>query len=457
MLGSLLRGRYIRRGLLAWVGDLACFLAAAALAWLVLSPPFPLREYAMVALGGAALATLALVYCEAYRPGVLGSTGGTLRAVTMSMGLAFAAALLIYFLVPIPVGFMRAAAHTAVFFFPLVLLERTAFRKVSARLADRVIVVGVSDLGAGVARVLHERPNMGMELLGFVTDDEALQGQAIEGEPVLGRISEIEKLLDELRIDRVLVASRDRNEYFPAEQLLAAKLRGCRIESALAFLEHTTGRIHPRDLRPSYLIFSDGFQPRVLGDALKRGFDLIVASGLLVLAAPVLGLAALAIRLESPGPVFYRQERVGKRGRVFQVLKLRSMLEGAEEATGAIFASSGDPRVTRVGRILRMTRLDEVPQFWNVLLGEMSLVGPRPERPEFVEALGERYPLFHLRSSVRPGVTGWAQVRFGYVSDFEAFEQKLSLDLFYLKYRSLALDLLILWATLKTVLLFRGL
>lgn len=459
LLTSLFRSRYARRSLCAGLADAACFLAAAAAAWVLLAPPFSAQAYAIGAVVGAALASAALIYCDAYGTRVLGSSLQTLRTVTMAMGLAFASALGIYFLAEVPPGFVPTAAHIAALFFPLVLLERAALRRVWSRLTERVVVIGAGQLGAAVARVLHERPNMGLGLVGFLSDDDALQGKSIEGYPVLGRVLEVEKLVADRKIERILVASQDRDESFPAEQLLDAKLRGCRIDSGLVFLEHTLGQIFLPHLRPSYLIFSDGFQGSsgVLAEAAKRAFDLLLAGALLLLVSPVLALAALAIRLDTPGPVFYRQERVGQNGRRFRVVKLRTMRDRAEDTTGAVFASRDDTRITRVGRILRRTRLDEVPQLWNVLVGEMSLVGPRPERPEFVELLSQRYPLFRLRSAVKPGVTGWAQIRYGYVNDIEAFAQKLSLDLFYLKHRSFAMDLLILWATVKTVVLFRGL
>jgi lipopolysaccharide/colanic/teichoic acid biosynthesis glycosyltransferase len=176
----------------------------------------------------------------------------------------------------------------------------------------------------------------------------------------------------------------------------------------------------------------------------------------LVLVAPVIGMCALAIRLDSPGPILYRQERVGQRGRNFRVCKLRSMRHRAEDGTGAVFSREDDDRITRVGRILRKTRFDELPQLWNVLVGDMSLVGPRPERPEFIDALSERYPYFRLRSTLKPGLTGWAQIRHGYVNDVDGFEEKLALDLYYMKHRSFMMDLLILWKTAKTMVLMHG-
>jgi lipopolysaccharide/colanic/teichoic acid biosynthesis glycosyltransferase len=276
------------------------------------------------------------------------------------------------------------------------------------------------------------------------------------GGPILGDLSHTEKIVKDQRIDWILVASRNRDERFPADLLLAAKLRGLRVDSGLVFYERLAGCIYLPNLRWSYLIFADGLRERFVTAALKRSLDLLGASVGLILCSPLLALAALAIRIDSPGPIRFRQARVGQGGRLFDVVKLRSMQDGAENETGAAFACEQDERITRVGWILRRTHLDEVPQLWNVLKGEMSLVGPRPERPEFVDMLTARFPLFRFRSIVKPGVTGWAQVRYGYAGDLEAFEQKLSLDLFYLKHRSTTLDLAILWETVKTVVLLRG-
>jgi len=209
-------------------------------------------------------------------------------------------------------------------------------------------------------------------------------------------------------------------------------------------------------VNPNHLIFSEGFRTSRTAEVARRALDVVMALVSLALVAPVLAACAIAIRLDSSGPVFYRQVRIGKDGRPFRVMKLRTMKVDAEKGSGARFASQRDPRVTRVGRFLRMTRLDEVPQYWNVLTGDMSIVGPRPERPEFMDTLASRYPLFRLRLAQKPGLTGWAQVRYGYASDIEEFETKLGLDLYYLKHRSLFFDVLIILQTVKTVLLFRG-
>ena len=304
---------------------------------------------------------------------------------------------------------------------------------------------------------MRERPNLGMQLVGFLTDDEDLVRRefSLEGYPVLGKVHEIEKIIDRRDISRIVVASKDRNEYFPADELLAAKLANRRVESGISFYERVTGRIYLRDLRPSYLIFSDGFRQGSVSRFLKRSLDVAVSGIGLALTAPVLGLTALAIKLDSKGPVFFRQERLGLGSKSFGVMKLRSMRVDAE-ANGPQFTADHDLRITRVGHFIRKTRIDELPQLINVLRGEMSLVGPRPERPEFVEEISQRYPYFRLRCSVKPGITGWAQIRHGYVNDISGFEEKLALDLYYMKYRSVKMDLLILWHTAKTLVLFQG-
>jgi exopolysaccharide biosynthesis polyprenyl glycosylphosphotransferase len=405
---------------------------------------------------------IVLIYCEAYGSEVLSSFARSLHSITLAIGLvaiafAFAAVIAIYTDVRPPKTLVATTALAAAFYVPLLLLERSAFRFVCSRVGERVIIVGASELGGTIASFIRERPNLGIELTGFLSDTESLQGEQLEGFPILGRVSELEKIVDAHEIDRIVVASKDRAEAFPAEQLLAFKLRGVPVDSALDLYERTGGRIYLKDLRTSYLIFSDGFHQGPLASVMKRALDVVVAIPALLLASPVLALAGVAIRLDTPGPAIFRQERVGLDGKTFRITKLRTMEHGAEEAQGVAFADEEDPRITRVGRVLRKIRLDEVPQFWDVLRGVMSLVGPRPERPEWIETLTARHPFFRWRSTVKPGLTGWAQIRYGYVNDLDDFERKLELDLFYMKHRSLAFDLLVLWETVKTVVLMRGL
>jgi sugar transferase (PEP-CTERM system associated) len=399
-----------------------------------------------------------LYYSGAYGLTALGSGRRTLSSLTGAMGMAFVVAMAVYFAVHMSPRATEVMAHVAGLYFPLLVGERILFRLLASlpQLSTRVLVVGVSDLGVAIARSMNERRNLGSDLVGFLSDELIHERGEVEGVPVLGKIHELEKIVDRDRIDTIVVASKGRSEHFPAEELLAAKLRGRRVESGVAFYERITGQLYLRDLRPSYLIFTEGFRQSRLSRALKRGSDVVLSGLGLLMASPLLALCALAIRLDSKGPILYRQERVGRDNRSFYVVKLRSMRHGAEVETGPVWTRKGDGRVTRVGWILRKMRLDEIPQLWNVLNGDMSLVGPRPERPEFVETLSDEYPYFRLRCTLKPGITGWAQVRHGYVNDLAGFEEKLALDLYYMKYRSISMDLLILWKTAKTVVLLDG-
>ena len=449
---------YLGRVLIAVLADALCFVAAAALTWFMLEPDFPVAGYALLSVGGVFAAFVTLYYAGAYGLTSLGSGRRTIESVFAAMGTAFVLALAVYFTLRTPPRAMEVLAHTAAIYFPLLLGGRILFRMVSGwpRFSQRVLVIGTSDLGVAIAKAMRERRNLGTQLVGFLSDEVTHQRATIDGVPVLGKVHEIEKIVDQERVGRIVVASKSRSEYFPAEELLGAKLAGRHVESGVAFYERITGRVYLRDLRPSYLIFTGGFRVGAISTWLKRAIDVTVSGLGLLFCAPLLGLCALAIRLDSPGPILYLQERVGKRGRLFLVCKLRSMRHGAERATGAVFSRVDDVRITRVGSILRKTRLDELPQLWNVFIGEMSLVGPRPERPEFVDSLCERYPYFRLRSGLQPGLTGWAQIRHGYVNDVDGFEEKLALDLYYMKYRSLVMDLLILWKTAKTMVLLHG-
>jgi len=272
----------------------------------------------------------------------------------------------------------------------------------------------------------------------------------------LGKSRDLLNLIDELHPDLVLVALPDMRGKFPKEDLLESRLRGIRVEDWLTFYEKQTGRVPVSDLRPSWLIFSDGFVHHSQAQAAKRAIDLLVATLTVLATLPLMALIALAVKLDSPGPVLFRQQRVGRHGRIFVLKKFRSMHIDAEQASGAVWASRADPRVTRMGRFLRHSRLDELPQVFNVLRGEMSFIGPRPERPEFVHMLEQRIPFYRERLAVKPGITGWAQVRHQYTASVNDTLEKLEYDLYYIKNVSLFLDLLILLATIQVVLFAKG-
>jgi exopolysaccharide biosynthesis polyprenyl glycosylphosphotransferase len=232
--------------------------------------------------------------------------------------------------------------------------------------------------------------------------------------------------------------------------------RGVLFDHLPTVYEEFTGKIALENLRPSWLIFSEGFRKTRVLLATKRAVDITGALAGLLLASPLLAITAALVKLTSPGPALYHQKRVGLHGREFTVHKFRSMRQDAEAGTGAVWATAGDARVTAVGKFIRRTRLDEIPQLWNVLIGDMSMVGPRPERPEFVGQLTDQIPFYGLRHSVRPGVTGWAQVRYTYGASVEDAMEKLQFDLFYIKHMTIAFDLFVLLSTVKTVILRRG-
>jgi len=282
-------------------------------------------------------------------------------------------------------------------------------------------------------------------------------GSELEEAPAgSGQSEPLPELAERLGIDMIVVAFEERRGSLPTEELLRCRLEGLWVEEAESFFERLTGKIPAEAMRPSYLIFNPGFGMHPLAAAAKRLLDFSLALLGFLLTWPIMLAVAVAVRLDTPGPVLFRQERTGWRGRPFTLNKFRSMRADAEKLSGPVWASEDDPRVTRVGRFLRKTRLDELPQLFNILAGTMSLVGPRPERPHFVAELAAKLPYYHQRHSVKPGLTGWAQINYPYGNTVEDALQKLQYDLFYIKYQSLLFDLSIVFNTVKTVLLRKG-
>lgn len=265
------------------------------------------------------------------------------------------------------------------------------------------------------------------------------------------------RTIRDLNVGEIVIAVREqRGGVLPLRQLLDAKLRGIRVIDLATFYERELGMLYIDHIKASWLIFGEGFSQGLLRDVVKRVFDLFFGLLLLVISLPVQLLAALAIMIDSGMPILYRQERVGQGGRAFTIIKFRTMVDDAEKDGTPRWAQQGDSRITRVGRFLRFTRIDELPQLFNVLRGDMSFVGPRPERPFFVRHLLEDIPFYDLRHSVKPGITGWSQVRYPYGASVGDSMQKLQYDLYYVKNHSLFLDLLILVDTVQVVLLGKG-
>jgi sugar transferase (PEP-CTERM system associated) len=317
-------------------------------------------------------------------------------------------------------------------------------------LRERVYVLGAGDRAQRLVDALRTRPELGMEVIGWAG---ALGNGSLSREELANRLR---NLRDEHQIDRVIVAMSDRRGTMPVRELLELRMLNIQIEDATGLLEKVTGKIDVDELHPSWLIFSDGFRLSAAFLTARRFFSMVVSLVCLLVCLPLIPLIILGIKLSSPGPVLYRQRRVGRHGGVFVCYKFRTMWADAEADSGATWASDDDPRITRFGQLLRKMRLDEIPQFWNVMKGDMGFVGPRPERPEFVDQLFKEIPYYHLRHIIRPGITGWAQVNYGYGASVEEAKEKLRYDLYYIKNISFALDLLVLFQTIKIVLLGRG-
>jgi len=321
---------------------------------------------------------------------------------------------------------------------------------------ERLLIVGSGDAAVEIAREVLERRDAGFRVAGFIDNKPELVGQSIINPRVIGLMDDMEQIVKREGIDRIIVALGERRGAFPTQQLLDLSLGGSvAIEEGASFYERVSGRVHLNMMRPSWLIFSGrGRQARL--SALARALmhrSVAFVGGLVSL--PIALLTALLIKLESPGPALYKQERVGKNGRTFTIMKFRSMRSDAEK-DGPVWAQDGDARVTRVGRVIRKIRVDEIPQFWNILKGEMNFVGPRPERPHFVRQLAEEIPFYEQRHLLSPGLTGWAQIKYPYGSSIEDARQKLQYDLYYVKNQSLVLDAVIMFETVKTILFGRG-
>jgi len=328
---------------------------------------------------------------------------------------------------------------------------------VAALLPHRVLVLGTGPEARLVEASLTSANPVGIRLVGFYAVDRTNDASSVAPAKVVAHGTSLEDTVRQLGVDEVIVAVRQqRGGVLPLRSLLDCRLDGVQITDLARYFERVHGQVPIESLKVSWLIYGHGFRQSALRNVVKRSFDLLVSAVLIVLTAPILLLASLLIAAEGGGPIIFRQERVGFRGRTFTVLKLRSMSRDAEQDGKATWAARNDARVTRVGRLIRRFRIDELPQLLNVLKGEMSFVGPRPERPEFVAMLTEQIPFYAVRHSVKPGLTGWAQVRYSYGATVEQSIRKLEYDLYYVKNHTLLLDLVILLETVRVVLLGEG-
>jgi sugar transferase (PEP-CTERM system associated) len=400
-----------------------------------------------------------LYFYDLYDYVVMTNRRELLLRMVQALGIAWALLALLFYLVP-PLMVGRGVSMISV---PLVLSLllgwRIAIHSLTGHpeIGEKILVVGTGKAALDTAEAVWDRRDAGYRIAGFVSENGAKPKEKLGRSEILGKAINLEEIIRNENIDRVVIAVRERRGAFPTEALLKMSLAGdVSIEECTSFYERITGKVHVDMLRPSWLIFAgrrrDTRLRTVFREVVHRGLALIG----LILSLPIAIVTAILIKATSRGPIFYYQERVGKNGHTFNVIKFRSMKADAEADGKPVWAASNDERTTLVGSVIRKIRVDEIPQFWNIIKGEMSFVGPRPERPHFVRQLAQEIPYYEHRHLVAPGLTGWAQVKYPYGASVDDAIQKLQYDLYYIKNQSLTLDIVIVFDTIKTVLFGSG-
>ena len=324
-------------------------------------------------------------------------------------------------------------------------------------LTEKAIMLGDGQLATDILKEVNQRPDLTYDIRALVTNGNRRRVEELcASSKIIDGFDHICDLAEEEKVDSIIVALDEKRGVFPYKQLLNCKVRGINIIDGESFYERICGKLLVERINPSWLIFSEGFQKSRLVKISKRLVDFVASAILLIIFSPIALITAIAIKLDSPGPILFSQERVGENGKVFKIFKFRSMKADAEKQTGPVWATEDDPRITRVGRIIRKLRIDEIPQLLNVFKGDMSFVGPRPERPYFVEQLRKKIRYYDERFTVKPGITGWAQIKYPYGASEKDALEKLKYDLYYIKNMSLVMDLVVIFHTAKIVLLGRG-
>jgi sugar transferase (PEP-CTERM system associated) len=416
----------------------------------------------IVALSGILM--FCMYYFDLYNTSILSNQREILSRLVQALGTMCIGLAVLYYLYP-PLELGRGIIFVGLCFVLVVLvLWRVLFLTLNqkSRFTERTVIFGDGPSAIAISRELELRPELGIKVVGKLSTEcnGKYELSSEQRSPFsttdASTTSDLWSAIGQQRVSRIIVALDERRGKLPVDLLLAMKNRGVRIQDGTEVYEQVTGKVPIESLRLGTLLFSSGFQLSRFLVAYKRFASIVVSVFGLVVTLPLLPFIALAIKLSSPGNLLYHQKRIGKDGVVFYCHKFRTMRADAEADTGPTWAGDEDPRITSVGRLLRITRADEIPQLWNVLKGDMSLVGPRPERPEFIEQLKQAIPFYDLRHTVRPGITGWAQIRYRYGNCVEDAKEKLRYDLFYIKNMSPGLDALIVFETAKTILLGRG-
>ena len=414
-------------------------------------------RYALIFALVMLLSTIAL---GSYGAGVTESFAGlAVRCVVSYCLLGSAAMVLLFYLLPdLSIGRRALFGSVMLSLFVIVLLRKLFYMMVDAsRLKRHVLILGAGAKAAAIQNVKGKQ-SIGYDIVGFIP--AVPEKTVIPNEHLLDAFGGIQRLVDKHSVDEIVIAVDERRRasggYFPIEELLDCKMQGVRITEAVKFYERELGQIELSELHPGWMVFGDGFHYSLARDVIKRIFDISVSLVLLLLAWPLMLLAVIAIVLETGWPVLYKQTRTGLNGKPFSIYKFRSMTKDAEKGGKAVWAAANDARITKVGSFIRNTRIDELPQIFNVLRGDMSFIGPRPERPEFVEQLNEHLPYYDFRHRVKPGLMGWAQLNYPYGASIDDAERKLVYDLYYVKNHSILLDVLILVQTVEVILLGKG-
>lgn len=429
----------------------SCLCAAV---WMVMGRDAYLAlayEYGMAKILGLTLATMMIAYYfDLYEPDLLFDRREIYFRIVLALGCVCLLVALIVYIYP-EFSITREVFPVALLLLGLVLCAwRRFYTWVAARsiFRERVCVLGNGARAQFIADTITRRKDLGMDVVSC--------NYTVDGEQMADAAATV-RTLSALKqpVNHIVIAVEDRRGGLPMTDLLTLKLRGITVEEDTQLMERLNGKIQLEGLRPSTFLYGEGFRVKSSQQFTRRVLSMFAAGLGLLLFAPFAPIVMLLVRLSSPGPIFFKQIRVGEGGKNFPVYKFRTMRQDAE-AAGAKWASKNDPRVTRTGLFMRKTRIDEVPQLWNVLRGDMGFVGPRPERPEFVPWLAEQLPFYDLRHIIRPGLTGWAQVRYGYGATLEEAREKLAYDLYYVKHASLGLDLLIMFETVKIIIRRKG-
>ncbi|MFT3746441.1 MAG: TIGR03013 family PEP-CTERM/XrtA system glycosyltransferase [Pyrinomonadaceae bacterium] len=413
-----------------------------------------------IKIGVATLVCLLILYFyDLYDYIVMTNRRELLLRLVQALGIAWALLALLFYFVPA----LLLGRGVSVFSVPIVLVLllgwRVAIHALTGHpdIGEKILVVGTGKSALDTAEAVWERRDAGYRIVGFLSENGAKPRERLGRSEILGKAHELESIIKNEKIDRVVIAVRERRGAFPTEALLKMSLAGdVSIEECTSFFERITGKVHVDMLRPSWLIFAGKQRDSQLKLLFREVIHRMLALIGLIISLPVAIVTAILIKLDSKGPIFYKQERVGKAGHTFNVIKFRSMKTDAEADGKPIWAVTNDERTTRVGKVIRKLRVDEIPQFWNIIKGEMSFVGPRPERPHFVKQLAKEIPYFEHRHLVAPGLTGWAQIKYPYGASVDDAIQKLQYDLYYIKNQSLTLDMVIVFDTIKTVLFGKG-